>query len=319
VIRYLARPALDPVRWDACVGAAPNTLLYGLSWYLDVVCEGWAGLVLTDADGQYAAVMPVPLRRKTGRWVVHQPLFCQFLGVFARPGTVVDPADLYRAMRRHVRYGSSFYGLQCPPEAGFRATPRTNYVLDLGPEYATLHQRYSADRRTNLRRAERDCTPGNGWIIRIGTDIDPLLQLFRDYHAQGVDGGVAPRAYDQLRLLVKVLQSRGLATIYYAERHGQPEAGALFVEFGGRIVYLFNAASPSGRQANARTRLLDGLIRERAGEPGLLFDFESPAVPEIARFYASFGARPEPFWLVQYSRLTWPERVVQRLLRRLRR
>ncbi len=316
MIQWLSRPALDALRWDACVNAAPNRLIYGQSWYLDAVCPRWAGLVLTDTQDDYAAVMPVPLRRKFGQWVVHQPLFCQFLSVFARPDILVDTADFYLAMRRHVRYGSSFFSWQEPPEQGFWASPRLNYVLDLRLAYSEIRQGYSADRRTNLRRAESRCTEANGWAIRTATDPEPLLDLFRQHHAQGVDGGVADWAYDRLRQLFRVLQGRGLTTLRYADRHGQPEAGALFVEYAGRIIYLFNAASAAGRQVNARTLLIDQVIREKAGQ-SLRFDFESPDVPDIARFYESFGAQPEPYWLVRYERLTWPERAVRSLMRRL--
>ncbi len=315
MIRYLSRSAVNVLRWDACVNASPDGLLYGQSWYLDAVCPRWAGLVSIAQNGDYAAVLPVPLRRKFGQWVVHQPLFCQFLRVFIRPNTTLDPTDFYEAMRQHVRYGSSFCSIDHPPNVGFLATPRLNHRLDLQANYSTLQQGYTADRRANLRRAKSRCTEANGWTIRTATDLEPLLRLFKENHADGVGGGVANWAYDRLRHLFDVLQGRGLTSLRYADQHGQPQAGALFVEYGGRIIYLFNAASKAGRQANARTLLLDGLIRERAGQ-AVVFDFESPDVPDIARFYESFGAQPEPYWLVQYSRLTEPERWVRRLLGR---
>jgi Acetyltransferase (GNAT) domain len=314
-IQFLPRTTLDPLRWDACVAASPDNLIYAQSWYLDIVCPRWAGLVILAENGDYEAVMPVPLRRKFGQWVVHQPLFCQFLGVFARPGTPANPADFYRAMRQRVRYGSIFYGLQPPPDTGFSVMSRTNYVLDLQGGYAAIRQAYTEDRRKNLRRADRDCTAANGWAVRTADDIDPLLHLFQENHAEGIAGGVAAGAYALMRQLFSELRRRNLTTLRYAEQHGQPRAGALFVEYGGRIIYLFNAASPIGRQANARTWLLDGMLRERAGQP-ILFDFESPDVPDIARFYASFGAQPVPYWRVRYSRLTWAERMIQRLLGR---
>ena len=68
-----------------------------------------AGLVMSNKSGNYVAVMPVPLRRKYGIWVVHQPLFCQFLGVFGAKLTPDLEDDFARALLKHYWYGSIFY------------------------------------------------------------------------------------------------------------------------------------------------------------------------------------------------------------------
>jgi hypothetical protein len=316
LIRFLTRSQIDDAAWNACVDASPQAVVYGQSWYLDAVADRWAGLVQTDDAGQYVAVMPLPLRHKRIAglpylWTVNHPLFCQFLGLFARTDT--DAGPFFAVMRGRYRFGAGFSSLQAPPDTGFESRPLFTHVLDLSVGYDAIRRGYSRDRLLNLRRAE-----AANWTVRDSTDPEPMLQFFRDNHADGITkNGVAEWAYDRFRGLFAELQRRGLTTLRYAERDGQAEAGAFFVQHGNRIIYLFNAATPAGRRGNARTLLLDQMIREQAGQL-LLFDFESPEKPDIVRFYQSFGAVPEQFWRVSYDRLTWPEHTARTLLRWVR-
>ena len=61
-IKYLSREELDDVKYNNCITESKQALLYGYTWYLDIVCDRWDVLVLDD----YVAVMPVPWRKKYG-------------------------------------------------------------------------------------------------------------------------------------------------------------------------------------------------------------------------------------------------------------
>ncbi len=309
----LPRSRIDTSVWDACVATSPQRIIYGYAWYLDAVTSArgwkWVGLVLPDEQGGYRAVMPVPLRRRWGQWVVYQPLFCQMLTVFCRDASV-DPTPFFAAMLQRFRYGSKINLQQYPnPELGFQVVrQQATHVLDLSATYETIYQRYSRDRRMNLRRGK-----AANWQLTDSGDAGPLLNLFRENHADVIPGGVGEWAYKTLQKLISELLSRKLARLRYALGNGQVEAGALFVHEGNRIIYLFNAASEAGRRGNARTVLIDEMIRENAGRPAL-FDFESPEKPSVVSFYESFRATPETFWTARWSRLTWPERGLAWLL-----
>lgn len=319
MLRFLSRSEVDTVAWDACVAASAQRIVYGYSWYLDaVVGEGswngpafrWVGLVMVDEAGAYRAVMPVPLRRKFGTWVVHQPLFCPFVAVFW-PDETLDEGPFLRAVQQRYRYGSVL-GIRPYPDPSLNfdhVRERATHVLDLSVGYETIARYYTGDRQRNLRRAI-----DYGWRVTDSTDPEPLLTLFRAHHADGIDGGVGEWAYVILRKLIQALQARGLATLRYALDHGRIEAGALFVREGNRIVYLFNASSETGRRGNARTLLIDQVIRENSGRQ-ILFDFESPPKESIVAFYRSFGATEDVFQEVRWNRLTAVERAALRLVR----
>lgn len=311
----LRRSQLDSRAWDDCVANAVNPLLYGYSWYLDAVLPApdwqWQALVQTDAHGRYTAVMPVPLRWKAGQWVVHQPLFCPFLDVFRRDSQL-DPTPFVAAVMQRFRYGSRLALRFQPALTGLAVQIRYTHVLDLSVGYARLLANYTPDRRLNRQRAHRQ-----PWQLTDDTNPDPLLTLFRQYHAHTIDGGVADWAYAILRQLIGELHKRGLATLQYAQLNGQIEAGMLLATSNGRTIYLFNAASERGRRGNARTLLLDQYIQAHAGQ-SIVFDFESPEKPSIAAFYRSFGAQEEPYVSLRWNRLTDPERWLLALRRWLR-
>lgn len=316
-IQFIPRPQIETVAWDACVAASPNRILYGFSWYLDAVTSlpdwSWSGVVVTGETAGYQSVMPVPMRRKWGRWVVHQPLFCQFLAIYS-PTESPDPTPFFRAMQQQFRYGSilHYQQISSDPSLRLQTRPLHTYTLNLSADYDQIARHYSPDRALNLRRAK-----AANWLIRRSDDLEPLIQLFHENHAADIPNGVASWAYVLLRSLFAELHERRLATLLYALKDDQLQSGALFVREGNRIIYLFNAASDAGRRGNARTLLIDRIIRENVGTPGLLFDFESPEKRSVAQFYQSFGAVSEPFQEVTYNRLTWIERWVQGWLRDL--
>ena len=293
-VRHFPNAEIDRAAYDACVEAAPNGPVYGLSWWLDVVSPGWEVLVLDD----YRAVLPLPVKRRYGVRFIDQPLFCQRIGLFSEK-------FLSSSERRAFgkRLWSSFplvtrFCLDENPSAeGVRVETRHTHRLNLSQPYAEIRNGYNLDRRQNLKRAE-----AVRWEIQADHDICPLIDWFQRFHAQNIAGGVAPEAYRILEKLFIETEKRGLSTLWYAVKNGQLEAGAWFVTYKNRVIYLFNAATPIGRQGNARTFLLDSFFRENAGAT-LTFDFESPEVPAIADFYESFGAKEEPYVSLSYNRL----------------
>jgi len=298
MLSLLSRSRLDAAAYDRCVLYSPGQIPYAFSWYLDAVSPGWMALVEDD----YAAVMPLPVRRRFGVPLVHQPLFCHRLGVFAPDGLTTDRLRAFgRAARNAFPYGP-VYAL--PIDQATSLSPRfrqsTNHVLPLHAPYERLFAGYSGDRKANLRRGQKA-----GFTYLDTTDPEPVIALFRQHNTAGI-GRVDPAAYEILRRLVAVLRERGRLRIRLARRADQIEAGCLLVEDERRLIHLFCGASPSGRRGNARTVILDSFIREYAGQPRL-FDFESPEAAGCAAFNRSFGAKEEPYGQLSWN--DWPRPV----------
>ena len=79
MIRCLKRNEIDVEKYNTCIKNAVQSNIYAFSWYLDIVTDNWAVLVLND----YEAVMPLPWKQKYFIKYVTQPLWTLQLGVFS--------------------------------------------------------------------------------------------------------------------------------------------------------------------------------------------------------------------------------------------
>ena len=62
MIVFRSHSEIDKEKWDACIRESANGIIYGYSWYLDIVSPGWAGLI----EDAYTAVFPLTQRKKFG-------------------------------------------------------------------------------------------------------------------------------------------------------------------------------------------------------------------------------------------------------------
>ncbi|WP_128544848.1 GNAT family N-acetyltransferase [Larkinella soli] len=312
-LSFLLRHEIDEIRYDRCIARSPQRLIYAFSWYLDAVSPGWEALIL----GDYEWVMPLPVRRRFGVRAVLQPLFCHQLGVFG-DGKTPDAGIIRRsteALRTHFRYVPAYHlNAACAPllsgAAGSGPETRTNHILDLNRPYETIRAGYSHGRKQELKHREALST-----TIADTDRVEPLFALFLAYNTAGI-GPIAPHAGATLLRLTDALRERGLLRVRVALREGRVEAGCLLIPDENRVVHLFCAASPAGRQSNVRTVILDGLIREYAGRP-LVFDFESPEAAGPAAYNRSFGALPERYARIRHNHLPGPVRWANALRRSL--
>ncbi|MEZ4901516.1 MAG: GNAT family N-acetyltransferase [Spirosomataceae bacterium] len=313
VVFLLQRAAIVDNQWNDFVAASPQAILYANTWYLDVVAPNWCALVMEE-KGAWQAVMPLPIRTKWGIKVIQQPFFCQILGVFALDEATFEKAtSLFQAQLPHYfNYISVYTGRFSEQATSFLddyLTQCSTDVLVLNRPYHLMKANYSADRKKNLRRAEKF-----NWHIKTSTNIEPLIGLFHANHAQKI--GVAESAYDLLRRVFQRLKDKNLVRLVYAIKAGEIEAGALFAVANQRIIYLFNAATPLGRQANGRTLLIDDMIQQYA-QSGFIFDFESPEIASIKTFYQSFGTKKEGYQSLHLNNLPFPLKQIQEKRRRL--
>ena len=287
----------------ACPGAPP----YVQAWWLAATAGRWAAVVELGPGGEYRSLLPLPLKWRPWGWVAYQPLFTQQLGLVLTAES--QHCNLAEYLALAAKKCSRFYQQLAPaaqpvvPPPGFTAAERLTYHLDLGPDYATLHHGYAADYRRRLRKNQEQPQP---LAVTVGSDLTELVTLFLTY--RGPDRtGLRPRHYAPLHRLYDALQAQGLAELCQV-RHpvtGELLAGALFVRHEGGLIYLFAAASPTGRTAGAPLLLVDDALGRHASQPGQVFDFEGGNIPAIGRFFANFGARPVPYATLTLTQHPW--------------
>ena len=302
-VRLLNRQDIDEAQWNSFLDNSPHNLVYAYSWYLDIVAPKWCAFITENEEG-WQAIMPVPLAKKWGFWVVKQPFFCQILGVFFKNIVDLETSKLLESeLKKQFKYISIYAGQNL-----YSSNYQVNtHILKLDRPYEKLLNGYNKDRKKNLKISQNF-----GWEVEESNDIEPIIELFKNYHANDIEGGVGGNAYRILRELFVELRKREIVKLLYASKNNQIEAGALFVVFKGRIIYLFNGATGLGRKKSARTVLIDSILQQYENT-NYVFDFESPEKESVVEFYKSFGTETFTFSQLRYNDLPFPFKQIQNL------
>jgi len=281
-VTYIRHAQIDRKRWDACITHSVNGMAYGYSWYLDVVCEGWDGLVMDN----YSAVMPLTHGRKVGIDYLYQPFFTQQLGVFA---TVIPSSKLVQlflgAIPSKYRMVDISLNTYVNPKSvvGFQMDRRQTYQVDLVQPYTELYQKYSKNTQRNLAKAI-----ALGVSVVKGVDIATFL-AFTHAHLKA---DLSERANSIMDRLARQLISSGHGVIMGAYTNTNTIcAAALFLNTHAKSIYLLASSSDEGIENRGMFLLIDTYINEYSERP-LVLDFEGSMIPGVAKFYAGFGALP---------------------------
>lgn len=312
----LRRDQIDDNAWNRCIDTSLQRAVYAYSWYLDIVSTQWEALVWPSAEA-IEVVMPLPFKIKWGQKKLQQPLFCQFLGIFSEKDVNQALFDAFiQSLNRRYNYISiynfnTFNTLQLQASLLRKPVPfdlntLTTHWLSLDRPFSEITSGYNKDRIQNLQNGK-----SFGWEIIGSESIEPLIDIFKHHHAHRIPGGVGEAAYELLIKLSDLLFKRGLSSVYYARANGKIEAGIMIIRCHDHCIYIFNAATKSGRSNNARSVLLDAYFMQMAGDPGLYFDFESPEESTIASFYKSFGAVGKPILSIKKNELPFPLKQIQ--------
>lgn len=282
LIKYLKHREIDTEKWDACIGKAFNGMVYGWSWYLDLVSEGWEALVEND----YERVMPLTKGRKMGIDYLFQPRFTQQLGIFSQTllsGEVVK--SFLQAIPKKYRFIeinlNTFNNID-EPEKYFHTWK--NHELDMISSYENIRDSYSQNLKRNLKKASQ-------FKLSLVKNIKPddIIAIFRENKGRELEN-LAEKDYQLLKRLIYVMIYKRIAhTIGVYDENNVLIAGVFFIFSHKKAIFYFSATSTRAKETRAMPFLIDQFIFENAGSH-LTLDFEGSNNEHLARFYKSFGS-----------------------------
>jgi hypothetical protein len=301
-IQYLSHPEIDKEKWDACVTAASNGLIYAYSFYLDHMAKQWDALVLNDYD----AVMPLTWNKKYGLYYLYQPAFTASLGVFGKNLTETLVEKFVVAIPK--KFGLIEISLNCgnifSVPGGFSIL-RSNYFLGLNKPYGELYKGYRENHKRNITKAfQLGCT--------VSTEI-LVDDVIRINHEQLKHlGGTKPADYDNFKKLHKFLETEGDTIVYgiMSPKH-QLLASAVFFFSHNRAYYIMVGNDPDGKTIGASHALIDAFIKDYANQD-LILDFEGSDIRNLAFFYGGFGATEEIYPALKINKLPWYVRLFKK-------
>ena len=299
---YLPHKKIDKIRWDNCLRNAGNALIYGYSFYIDIISPGWDAIVTED----YSAVMPLLWRKKMGIKYLFQPLGIAQSGIYSiTPAGPEVVAAFLQKMRAHIKYGNLDLNEknQLPASTGiFTATTRSNYVLPLHISYEQLQAAYNKDGKKNLRRAA-------AFEQHFSNEVpaETVLELYRQQY-----GKLAPNIktgdYQKLLAVIQLLQEKQM-TVHAAVRTtaGELLAAAVFCKDDKRLYYVSGAPTEKGKTYKSMHVLIDRIIHQFAGSSYSL-DFEGSDIASVAAFYEKFGPEKRSYLSLFFNDLPAPVR-----------
>jgi len=299
-IQYISHSRIDKTKWDKCVDEAANGLIYGYSFYLDIMSKNWDALVL---DG-YDSIMPLTWSKKFGVYYLYQPPFSANLGVFTR-GKISNeaaPETFIEAIPRKFRLIeiSLNHGNHIHKNLPF-VYSRTNYILKLDKDYDSLNKNYRENHRRNIHKAtDMGCTAIKD--IPLEEVISLSKQQMRTKTRINTDD------YDRFEKLYSFLSARHKAVTYgIIGPQRDLLSSCVFFFSHQRAYYILVGNHPRGRNLGCSHALIDAFIKDHAGKD-LVLDFEGSDLEGLALFYAGFGASPETYPAIMWNRLPWPVR-----------
>jgi len=292
-IQYIPYQRIDKIKWDACIEAADNGLIYASSLYLDTMAKHWDALVLNDYD----AVMPLTWNRKYGIHYLYQPFFTACLGLFGKnisAGLLNDflqqiPAK-FKYWDIYLHHGNLF------ELKDFHLYERMNYVLLLNEPYEKLYGAYRDNIKRNIKKAAKlNC------VVKKDFAVDEVIRLAIEQTQQFAP--VTNADYSNFKNLYQLLRQQQRAITYGVyTAAGELLASCVFFFFKNRANYILVGNHPNGKAFGASHALINAFIKDHAGE-NLLLDFEGSDIRNLAFFYSSFGAIEEKYVGLKYNQL----------------
>lgn len=295
IIIYLRQTEIDKKKWDECVAKSYNGLIYSTSIFLDNMATNWDGLVMND----YAAVMPLPFRKKYGIHYIYPPAFSQQIGI-----TGIDEVTLgiiqsfiksIPAKFKYVEMNLNISNLSEFPNE----KKRENYILPLVSTFETLKKGFSRSALRNIKKAN-----DLNIYIKENVDFKEIIKIHR--HRFKDEVGANASDYYRLENLFSALQkSNNLFTLGAYNSNKSLIGASIYFVYKNRITFIINGNSEESLQ-NGATHLLMFHTIEKFSSKDFILDFEGSDFLDFVKFYKQYGAKPETYKLIKINNLPWP-------------
>ena len=303
-VKYVKNNEIDKYRWDELLEHSYNGIIYGYSWYLDIVADNWDALI----DENFEYVFPIVWRKKYGIKYIYQPFFTQQLGLFSRKIITPEIVSIFcnsipKEFRLIEMQINTFNILD---NSNFKVIKRSTYELDLILQYETLAKSFSVNVIRNYKKSLAEpCT------FSINLDPIKLIKLFIADKSQEIHS-LKMLDYKKLNQLMNAVITRGVGQVWgvYDKTH-ELSGGALFVESNGKIIFLFSATTEVARKHGGMFFIINEFLKLNAGR-NITLDFEGSDMPGLARFYSSFGAKRMEYSFIKMNKLPFFFKILKK-------
>jgi len=280
-IRYIPHNEIDKMKWDACIKSSFNGLIWGFSWYLDIVCLNWDAIVEDD----YQKVMPLPFITKYNQLHIIVPPFVKQLGVFSIDKinhTIVD--SFIQAIPEKFRQISlPLNDMNKTNINSYKITHVKNYQLDLIQPYVALLENIEVETHKRIVWAKE-----NKLTIKRTITTDEFITFYKT--AQHRSNAKLTKAYEVvLTPLISTLTRFNLAEIHGAfNAEGELCGIAFFLIYLNRLSLMSIAVNDKGLENYAEYLLINDFIESNANK-NVTLDFPQNVKEHWLELIQGFG------------------------------
>lgn len=285
-IRYISHHDIDKEKWNSCIEASSNGIVFAYSWFLDATSDKWDAIVMDD----YEAVFPITKKTKFGISYFFNPIFALQLGIFSKKilndELVQQFFDQIPKKLRLIDISLNFGNLinESIIKQGFEIFDRKSQFIDLKESYEDISKSYSTNLKRNLSKAKK-----NKLKLVSSDNVENVIDIFKENRGKSLSE-ITIEQYDNLRSIINELIDKKKALIFECWLNDDVIASACFSITNNRIIYIKGGSTPKGRELCAMHLLMDNIIQSNSSSD-LIFDFGGSSIDQVARFNYSFGAR----------------------------
>lgn len=307
----------DTADWQAFVGVHPAALPYHHASWAATLADAYGfepkAFVLHAAGGGILGGIPfVELggRLRPRRWVALP--FTDVCPPLSESAAGADVAARLVACAHEA--GVGLLEIHAPVEAPGAYGYARGFVheLRLGDPEA-LFRAFRPQVRRNIRKAQR-C----GVVVREGARRSDLTRVYFDLHAATRRRlGVPPQPRRFFEALWRHVVEPGLGFLLLAEHGGEPVAGALFLDWNGRVVYKYGASDARRWPVRPNNLLFWECILRACAEGAHTLDLGRTDLDDhgLREFKRGWGAAERPLAYTVFGRATEPAQHSGRILR----
>jgi len=292
-IKILNRDEIDTKKWDKCIDEAQNGLVYGYSWYLDIVSPNWKAIVANN----YEYILPLTWKQKYGLKYIYKPTHIQKLNIFSKK-TVKD--FIYYKFFSKIPMSFIFVEIMidanlCLKTSKYNFSKRDTYELNLNKSAKELVKSFTKSHLKNIKKAKK-----RNIEIVISKNILDVIEVKKEVIKRNNLNNS-----NHILTLTKILkysQERTLKPmVYSAYENDKLEASAYFMPF--RDVYLiYSGTTDSARKTGAMFLIIEQFILENSGNERIL-DFVGSDIDGVAKRNAGFGSKKRQYTYVKRNSL----------------
>ncbi len=294
---WLDSKHIDIRHYQACLQQVAHPPFYNHPTVLNILCKNWGAFVQPNSNG-YQWVFPVSYKKLGGWYYLNNPFFIQKFEVFGDISTD-DLCKLQNQIaQKFLKIKASIaWEINLQNFKIHQVQSRTNCVLNLNSDYATLYANFSQNHKRNIQAV------GDLKIIPTNNPSQ-IITLFKTSEV-GKLSNYSAKDYHRLHhLITHPLCANFFEVLEVHNSKNECIAGGIFAHFNHKITFIFSGNSPQGYQEKALFFLLNQSIQKYANQP-ILFDFEGSDKESLQRFYLGFGAQKQSYYLHHAKKIKW--------------